>query len=207
MHALSPTRRIVLAGILSLIAVSIVVALYEDVLDRLVDRRAPVASQSTGADSFGFSFLDQPRAMPPVGFADADGRTLSLADFRGRPVLLNIWATWCVPCREEMPSLDRLQAKLSAARLQVVPLSIDRQGIPVVEKFYRDLDLTSLGLYIDRDGAAAGNLAAVGVPTTILIDREGREVGRKIGAAAWDSPEVIALLRDHLAIAAEGAAP
>jgi thiol-disulfide isomerase/thioredoxin len=166
---------------------------------------APV-SAGAGAASFAFSFLDRPRAVPTLGFTDGEGRALSLAGFRGRPVLLNIWATWCVPCREEMPSLDRLQAQLGPSRLKVLPLSIDRQGLPVVEKFYRDLGLKALGIYLDRDGNAGNALGAVGVPTTLLIDREGREVGRKIGAAAWDSPTVVALLRDHLGIA-ESKAP
>lgn len=195
-------RGIVVAAavLLLVIAGAVAVVLYNGLVGNAIDRSAAVVPPGRDADSFAFSFLDQPRAVPPLGFTDRDGRAISLADFRGRPILLNIWATWCVPCREEMPSLDRLQAQLGPTRLAVVPLSIDRQGVPVVEKFYRDLGIAALGIYLARDGNASGVLAAVGVPTTLLIDRDGREVGRKIGAAAWDSPEVLALLRDHLGI-------
>ena len=154
-------------------------------------------------DSFAFSFFDQPRAVPELRFTDSDGHVRSLADFRTKPLLLNIWATWCMPCRKEMPSLDRLQAKLGTSQLLVLPLSIDQQGMPVVRKLYDELGLTSLGTYLDQYGAAASKLNTVGVPTTLLIDREGREVGRKIGPAEWDSPEVITLLREHLGLSTE----
>jgi len=100
-----------------------------------------------------------------------------------------------------MPALDRLQAELGVSQLMVLPLSIDRQGLPVVKKFYEGLGLTSLGIYVDQSGNASSALNAVGVPTTLLIDRDGREIGRKIGPAEWDSPEVVALLRDHLGLA------
>jgi thiol-disulfide isomerase/thioredoxin len=167
---------------------------------------APIDKTGAVSASLAVTFLDQPRTLPALHFTNAEGRDLTLSDFRNRPVLLNIWATWCVPCRQEMPSLDRLQAQLGPTRLTVLPLSIDRQGMPVVEKFYRDHGLTALGIYLDGDGKAGNELGAVGVPTTLFIDRDGREVGRKVGAAAWDSPSVLALLRDHLGIA-ESAAP
>jgi hypothetical protein len=101
-----------------------------------------------------------------------------------------------------MPALDHLQAEFGASQLLVLPLSIDRQGQPVVRKFYQDLGLTSLGIYVDQSGTASSDLSAVGVPTTLLVDRDGREIGRKVGPAAWDSPEVIAILRKHLELPA-----
>lgn len=136
--------------------------------------------------------------MPELQFIDGDGRGLSLADFRGRVVLLNVWATWCVPCRQEMPTLDRLQAKLGSPNFQVVALSIDRAGVSVVKQFYQELGLTALGTYVDQSGKAAGSLATVGIPTTLLVDRDGQEIGRKVGPAEWDSPEVVALIHRHL---------
>ncbi|KUM27700.1 hypothetical protein AU467_35330, partial [Mesorhizobium loti] len=145
-----------------------------------------------------FSFLDQPAQLPEISFVDGDAKPLSLRDFRGRPILLNIWATWCVPCRKEMPSLDRLQAKFDPSRFLVLTLSIDHLGIPVVKKFYQELGLESLGVYVDQSGAALNQLQAPGVPTTLLVDADGREIGRKIGPAEWDSPQTIALLRQHL---------
>ena len=167
---------------------------------------APTAAEPGAASSrsFAASFFAHPRAVPDLRFTDGEGRALSLADFRNRPVLLNIWATWCIPCREEMPSLDRLQAELGTSQLLVLALSIDREGRPVVEKFYRELGLAALGIYLDRSGGATSAVHTVGIPTTLLIDRDGREIGRKVGPAAWDSPEVVALVREHLGLAASG---
>jgi len=180
-------------------------------LDRVIEftSRPSVVSNTvqTGTaspPSFAFSFFDQPRAVPEIRFVDREGRALTLADFRAQPVILNIWATWCVPCRKEMPSLDRMQAEFGAAQLTVLPLSIDRQGLPAVKKFYDELGLSSLGMYLDQSGAAASELNAVGVPVTLLIDREGREIGRKVGPAEWDSPEIVALIREHFGLAMNG---
>ena len=155
------------------------------------------------ADAFAFAFRDRPRALPALHFEDGVGHPLSLDDFRGRPVVLNIWATWCVPCRREMPALGRLQAEFDKSGLLVLPLSIDRRGAPAVRQFYRDLGLAGLGVYIDRSGAAAGDLGAIGLPTTLLIDRDGREIGRKIGPAEWDSAQIAALIRDRLGLTSE----
>jgi len=136
-----------------------------------------------------------PRPVPLVDFVDGDGRPMTLADFGGRVVLLNIWATWCVPCRKEMPTLDRLEQKMGGSGFQVLPLSIDRQGRAVIEKFYREEGIKALGIYVDRSGKDASRLGVVGLPTTLLIDGRGYELGRKIGAAEWDSPETVALIR------------
>jgi thiol-disulfide isomerase/thioredoxin len=154
-----------------------------------------------------FSFPDQPVAVADLKFVDRAGKSISLSDFRGRPLLLNIWATWCLPCRKEMPSLDRLQAKFDPQKFLVLPLSIDRGGIPAVEKFYEQLGFRSLGIYVDQTGAALHQLGLLGLPATLLIDPEGREVGRKLGPAEWDSAEVAAILREHMALSAVGAAP
>ena len=158
----------------------------------------PQESPAPSRASFDFQPLDQPRELPDIGFVDGDGRATSLADFRGRVVLLNLWATWCVPCRREMPALERLQAKLGGAEFIVLPLSIDRGGLPPVKRFYEELGLVALGVFVDQSGTSMGKLATTGVPTTLLIDRDGREIGRLLGAAEWDSPEAIALIRRYL---------
>jgi thiol-disulfide isomerase/thioredoxin len=162
----------------------------------------PVAARLQGGTATsgesGFTSLEQPRPMPELQFVDGEGHALTLAEFRGRVVLLNIWATWCVPCRKEMPTLDRLQAKLGSRDFQVVALSIDRAGVPPVGQFYKELGLTALGIYVDQSGKAAGSLGTIGIPTTLLVDRDGQEVARKVGPAEWDSPEVIALIRRQL---------
>jgi len=144
------------------------------------------------------SVFEQPREVPQIHFADAADRELTLADFRGKVVLLNIWATWCVPCRKELPALDRLQAKLGGDDFIVLPLSIDRAGLPAVQRFYGKLGLQKLGIYLDSAGAGSRGLGIPGVPTTLLIDRDGREVARKMGAAEWDGPEMAALIRRQI---------
>ncbi|MGH7098136.1 MAG: TlpA family protein disulfide reductase [Stellaceae bacterium] len=151
-----------------------------------------------GKNPFALQVLGQPRPMPALEFADRNGRPLTLGAFRGRVVLLNIWATWCVPCRQEMPALNRLEAALGGKDFTVLPLSIDHAGVPAVERFYRQLGLTRLGIYVDPSARAAGALALPGVPTSFLIDAEGREVARKIGPAAWDGPQMTALIRRYL---------
>ena len=122
----------------------------------------------------------------------------NFADFRGRVVLLNIWATWCAPCRTEMPTLDRLQAKLGGRDFAVVPLSIDHRGRDAIARFYHDVGLNSLGIYVDRSGDAAYAVEAAGMPTTLLIARAGRELGRVIGTAAWDDAAMVARIKSYL---------
>jgi thiol-disulfide isomerase/thioredoxin len=155
--------------------------------------------QQTSATPFGRAA--KPKPIPELRFVDGAGRALSLADFRGKVVLLNIWATWCAPCREEMPALDRLQAQLGSERFQVVALSVDLQGAPIARKFYGEVGIKALPLYIDPSAKAAFTLDAPGLPATLLVDRAGREIGRHLGPVKWDSPQVVEQLRR--AIAAE----
>jgi len=100
-------------------------------------------------------------------------------------VLLNIWATWCIPCRKEMPALDRLQEPWAAPISEVVPVSIDRGGIEKVRAFYGEIGVSHLAMYLDVSGQAVRALGAVGLPTTLVINRAGQEVGRVIGPAEW----------------------
>jgi thiol-disulfide isomerase/thioredoxin len=144
----------------------------------------------TGID-FAFTRLARPRPLPELHFATARGRKLTLADFRGRTVLLNLWATWCAPCRKEMPTLDRLQKRLGGPHFQVVALSIDRLGLAAVAPFYKKLGLGSLAIYLDPSGRSAAALDVPGLPTSLLIDAEGREIARKIGPAAWDQRAIV----------------
>ena len=139
----------------------------------------------------GLLIWPEPRPVEDVHFVDVEGKTRSLADFQGKVVLLNLWATWCAPCRQEMPTLDRLQAKLGGNDFQVVALSLDQDGVPVVRDFYREIGIQHLQIFVDEQMQAIQSLGAFGLPVTLLMDREGREIGRKAGAAEWDSPEVI----------------
>lgn len=147
----------------------------------------------------GLILHPQPKPVPEIQFQDGEGRNLTLADFHGKVVLLNIWATWCGPCREEMPTLDRLQAKLGGPDFEVVALSIDRQGIPAITKFFGEVEVKHLAMYVDSSAKAAPVLGAVGLPASLLIDRNGREIGRLIGPAEWDSPEMVEFIRSYLA--------
>jgi len=162
---------------------------------------AGAAAQETSKQ---FIMHSAPKLVAEIQFEDNKGQSRSLADFRSKIVLLNIWATWCVPCRREMPALDRLATTLGSDRFEVVPLSIDRD-MDLVLKFYAEVGLKKLGKYRDRAGRATRELGAVGIPTTLLIDREGREIGRLIGPAEWDSPEMIEFIR--CVIAGRAAAP
>ncbi|NYT62812.1 TlpA family protein disulfide reductase [Alcaligenaceae bacterium] len=134
-----------------------------------------------------------PRGLPLISFQDATGKTVTLADFHGRVILLNLWATWCPPCREEMPSLDRLNAKRGSSDFEVVALSIDRD-LDLIKPFYQDFGIRTLKYYVDPTTKVSDTLRAPGVPTTLLIDREGREIGRAMGPAAWDGAQVEALI-------------
>lgn len=157
---------------------------------------------SGGRDKTGVAFAvyATPRALPNLRFTDANGRAMTLQAFRGKFVLLNIWATWCPPCRREMPTLDRLQTKLGGPNFEVVALSIDRGGPFVVKTFFDEVEIKALRIYVDSSsGAVADNLGAAGIPVTLLIDREGREIGRKLGPAEWDSAKMIHLMRGYIA--------
>jgi thiol-disulfide isomerase/thioredoxin len=139
----------------------------------------------------------QPRPLPPLAFSDEQGKRTSLADFRGRVVLLNVWATWCGPCREEMPTLDRLQGLLGGANFEVVALSIDTGGLPVVQAFFKQIGIRHLRPYLDTEHDAM-DIGGTVVPLTLLIDAQGRELGRKLGPAKWDDPKMIELIRRQL---------
>jgi thiol-disulfide isomerase/thioredoxin len=147
----------------------------------------------------GFLIWETPRNLPELAFEDEKGKPLTLADFHGKVVLLNIWATWCAPCREEMPTLDSLQAQLGGEQFEVVALSIDHAGIGVVEKFYRETGVQHLCKYIDPSTLATSTLGIGGVPTTLLIDHKGREIGRLVGATEWESPAMEDLIARMIA--------
>ncbi|AFL51281.1 redoxin family protein [Sinorhizobium fredii] len=156
--------------------------------------RASVGPEPEGVPK-GFVLNDTPKPIPDVLFTDGDGQPRTLADFRGKVVLLNVWATWCLPCRKEMPTLDRLQAALGGDRFQVVALSVDRLGAETVKTFYSEIGVRRLAAHVDASGRALSALAAVGLPTTILIDTDGRELGRLMGPAEWDAPDMVAFLK------------
>jgi thiol-disulfide isomerase/thioredoxin len=161
--------------------------------------RLVLPQQSTVPTPENFLLRDRPVELPALEFADGEGHPRALADFRGKVVLLNVWATWCLPCRKEMPTLDRLEAALGSDDFMVLPLSIDRGGAERVKKFYDEIGVQHLGIYVDSSRTANNALGVLGLPATLLIDRQGRELGRLSGAAEWDAPETIAFLKSIIA--------
>jgi thiol-disulfide isomerase/thioredoxin len=134
---------------------------------------------------------------------DASGRKRSLAEFRGKAVLVNIWATWCVPCRQEMPTLDRLQARHGGPEFEVVAVSVDLGGPERPAEFLAEIGATHLALYLADMAEVRRATGVVGLPSTLLVDREGREVHRVVGPAEWDSAETIDLIREQTGLPAE----
>jgi len=143
-----------------------------------------------------------PREATPIAFSGPQGEALTLAAFKGRTVLLNLWATWCVPCREEMPSLDRLQAALGGPDFEVVAVNIDTTRLERRQSFLREAGVEKLAFYANPTADVfqilkkAGKV--VGLPTTLLIDPEGCEIGVMPGPADWASQDAVKLLSEAL---------
>jgi thiol-disulfide isomerase/thioredoxin len=144
-----------------------------------------------------FTAPTAPLAAPALAFTARDGTPKALADFRGKPVLVNLWATWCGPCIEEMPSLARLQVKRPG--LTILALSEDRQGEVVVAPFLAKLKLDGLAIYLDPANAAIKAFGVRGLPTSFLVDADGRLVWSYEGGADWDAPEALSRIDAALA--------
>ena len=183
------------ATVLGLCAVSAIVAAFV-AQSSIPWVRADAVSDAETA--LGYEATVPPRPLGEIAFTDADGAPLTLADKRGKLVLLNLWATWCPPCVREMPSLDRLEVALGGTDFEVVALSVDRSGAAVVLPFLEKLGVGALEIYLDTSSRVLRTLGINGLPTTILIDRDGSEVGRVVGPAEWDSDEAVALIRHYL---------
>jgi thiol-disulfide isomerase/thioredoxin len=163
--------------------------------DQGVDQGPPIAGSVEN-----FSRINPSLPAPDDGFSDVNGHSLSLADFRGKYLLLNLWATWCGPCVAEMPSLDRLQAVLGSANFAVLPISVDRGGASQVTDFYDKHRIVHLGIYVDPDNRIARSMSVSGLPTSFLIGPDGRAVGVLVGATDWDTPEAVALIGYYLKV-------
>lgn len=137
--------------------------------------------------------------VPDASFVDADGRQIRLADFRGRFVLLNMWAKWCPPCINELPALARAQKKLPADRIVVVAVDLENNEPADVLEFLRAHGAQDLNAYVDRDLALMKSFHAYGLPLTVVIDPDGREVARAFGPEDWDGSDALAYLRKLIA--------
>jgi thiol-disulfide isomerase/thioredoxin len=160
----------------------------------LAKRLAPLARGEVAA----FNVATEPQKLPDLGFKDAGGEPRKLADFKGRTVLLNLWATWCVPCRKEMPALDALQAKLGDDKFQVVAVNIDTRNLDKPKAWLDEVGIKRLGYYADPSAKVFQDLKAIGkalgMPTTLLIDAQGCELGTLAGPAEWASDDAIKLI-------------
>ncbi|MGL4729050.1 MAG: thiol:disulfide interchange protein TlpA [Bosea sp. (in: a-proteobacteria)] len=149
-----------------------------------------------------FQVAASPKPLPELTFARPNGEAGGLADFKGRVVLLNLWATWCAPCRKEMPALDNLQGQLGNERFEVVAVNIDTRNLERPRQWLTENGITRLAYYADPKTATFQTLRqvgkAIGMPTTLLIDAEGCELGVLHGAAHWDSEDAKALIRAAL---------
>ncbi len=156
------------------------------------------------AQAEGLSGLDKlvpidPAPLPELRFTLADGTVRSLADYAGGGVVLNMWATWCAPCVAEMAALDELARKLSDSGVTVLALSSDRGGAPVVDRFYRERGIHTLAVLLDPRGEVPRAIGARGIPTTLLINRDGQERGRVEGAVDWSASASVETIRKLIA--------
>jgi thiol-disulfide isomerase/thioredoxin len=145
-----------------------------------------------------FTLTNPGRPAPIEPFFDADGNEVSLHQFGDKVVLLNLWATWCAPCIEELPSLDRLQAQLGGDRFQVVAVSVDRRGAEAVRPFFEKLGIAHLPIYVEPKNQLAQAIGVQVLPSTIVIAPHGLMVGNIIGTVEWDAPEAQDLLRFYI---------
>lgn len=141
-----------------------------------------------------FSVSAERKPVATAEFHNPEDKPTSLEAYKGKVVLLNLWATWCVPCREEMPALDRLQALRGGPDFTVLPVAQDRAGRAKVEKFLGEIGAQRLPAALDTSMKSGRAWGTIGLPTTILLDRQGREVGRLIGGAEWDQPDALKLI-------------
>ncbi len=166
-------------------------------------KASPLKGLNKGAMA-AFLMRSKPLDLPDFSLVDGAGATTSLADLGGKVLLLNIWATWCVPCREEMPQLNALQAALGGKDFEVVAVNIDKGGPDKARKFLDETKATDLTLYTDPTGKLFSKLRAVGMPTTLLIDCQGKEIGRLVGPADWASPQAKRLIEAAISADAGG---
>lgn len=158
---------------------------------------SPAGGLNTGKMAT-FVYKGAPEPVPAFPFFDVQQQTKTIEAFKGKVVLLNLWATWCTPCREEMPSLDRLQKEMGSDKFEVVAVSVDKNGFDKAREFLKGINVQSLAYYADPTSRAALQVKAIGMPATLLVDAQGREIGRLMGPAEWDSPDAKRLIETAL---------
>ena len=132
-----------------------------------------------------------------ITFLDANDKIIKLSDYKGNLVLLNFWATWCAPCKEEMPSLDALKANPNLDNIEVFPINIGKDNLKKSKKFFKDLNIKNLKIYFDNTKTLAKDLALRGVPTTILFNKEGKEFARVLGSIDFTEEEFLKWIKNY----------
>ena len=170
----------------------------------LARKIAPLAHGEVAA----LTMATAPLRLPDLAFEDADGKPKKLSDWRGRTVLVNLWATWCVPCRKEMPALDQLQTRLGGPDFEVLAVNIDTRDLEKPKNFLKDANLTRLGYYSDQKAKVFQDLKgvgrALGMPTSVLVDGQGCEIATIAGPAEWASDDAIKLIKAAMKPVAAG---
>ena len=141
--------------------------------------------------------IKNPKLYEDVIFMDINQKNVNLDDFKGKLVILNFWATWCAPCKEEMPSLDGLQSNTKLNNLKIFPINISQEDVPKVESFFKELNIQNLEVYFDAPVTLAKKFALRGVPTTIIFNKEGKEFARIIGSIDFNDEEFINWLKSY----------
>ncbi len=213
----SKTRRVVflaavagaIAGLVAVILVRGLPGNGQGALAACADTRALVEAVKPlrGGEVANFLPSEQPISVADLVFVDESGAERKMTDYAGETVLLNLWATWCAPCRKEMPALDRLQAELGSEKFSVVTVNIDRRNSERAKKFFKDINIENLAFFADPTMTLFETLKsrgrAIGMPTTMLIDGKGCEIGTMHGAAEWDSEDAVKLIKTALGAAGE----
>jgi thiol-disulfide isomerase/thioredoxin len=170
----------------------------------LAGRIAPLAHGEVAA----LTMTTTPLLLPDLAFEDADGKPKKLSDWRGRTVLVNLWATWCVPCRREMPALESLQTRLGGPDFEVVAVNIDTRDPEKPKNFLKDANLTRLNYFSDQKAKVFQDLKAIGralgMPTSVLVDGRGCEIATIAGPAEWGSDDAVKLITAAMKPAAAG---
>src|SRR6202048_1745624 len=161
----------------------------------LARKSAPLAQGEVAA----LTMATAPLRLPDLAFEDADGKPRKLSDWRGKTVLFNLWATWCVPCRKEMPALAGLQTRLGGPNFEVVAVNIDTRDPDKPKNFLKEANLTGLGYFSDQKAKVFQDLKAIGrasgMPTSVLVDGQGCEIATIAGPAEWDSDDAVKLIK------------
>ncbi len=145
------------------------------------------------------AFAAEPSEVPPISFTDAAGAEFALVDWQGKYVLVNFWATWCAPCRKELPALDALNRDFGGEGFEVVTIATGRNPVPGIERLFAEVGVESLPILLDPKQALSREMGVLGLPVSVIIDREGREIARMSGDADWNSDSARAIVAALLA--------